>query len=85
MGEETDYSEILDKFKSLSKKTAELEKELKELKELKHELKAKLQELEKKHDQDSEKWRRLADFAVQLIWVAMAAWLLTKLGLQAPL
>lgn len=85
MTKELEMSEILDRLKSLSKRTLETEKELKELKELKHELKIKIQELEKQHDQNSEKWRRLIDFSVQLIWVAMAAWLLTKLGLQAPL
>jgi uncharacterized coiled-coil DUF342 family protein len=85
MDEETNYSEILDKFKSLSKRTTEVEREVKELKELKHKLKAELQELKKQRDQNSQNWRRLIDFSVQLIWVAMAAWLLTHLGLQAPL
>ena len=40
---------------------------------------------ETQHDDRKEKWSMAINFVVQLAWVSMAAWLLLKLGLQAPL
>lgn len=37
------------------------------------------------HDNRKENWRMVVNFVVQLAWVAMAAFMLSKLGLQAPL
>lgn len=34
------------------------------------------------HDQN---WKTIINFAVQVIWVVMAAYILLKLGLQAPI
>jgi chromosome segregation ATPase len=100
-------SKIIDKLKTITKKNADLEKEIKNINNLKYELEArlkvlesedlekikhdfykiesKLQTFESQHDDRKEKWNMLFNFAIQLIWVSMAAWLLTKLGLQAPL
>jgi hypothetical protein len=30
------------------------------------------------------RWKTIISFAVQIAWVLLAAWLLMKLGLQAP-
>lgn len=40
---------------------------------------------ESDHDERKEKIKMVLNFVVQLIWVSMAAWLLSKLGLQPPL
>jgi predicted transcriptional regulator len=50
-----------------------------------HKLNSDIQALQLKNDDNKEKFKRFFDFAIQLAWVSMAAWLLTKLGLQAPL
>ena len=62
--------------------------EAEDFENLKHDfykLESKLQNFENQHDDRKEKWNTLINFVVQLIWVSMAAWLLAKLGLQAPL
>lgn len=48
-------------------------------------LESKMSSFESDHDNRKENWRMVLNFVVQLLWVSMAAWLLTKLGLQAPL
>lgn len=50
-----------------------------------YKLESKMNSFESDHDDRKENWRMVANFIVQLLWVSMAAWLLTKLGLQAPL
>lgn len=50
-----------------------------------HKIDNRIEKLESRHDDSKEKVKRIADFIVQLAWVSLAAWLLTKLGLQAPL
>jgi hypothetical protein len=50
-----------------------------------YKLESKINLFESDHDDRKENWRMAANFIVQLLWVSMAAWLLTKLGLQAPL
>lgn len=46
---------------------------------------SKVASFESDHDERKEKIKMVLNFVVQLIWVSMAAWLLTKLGLQPPL
>jgi chromosome segregation ATPase len=48
-------------------------------------LDSKINAFETQHDDSKEKWRVAMNFVIQLAWVSMAAWLLLKLGLQAPL
>lgn len=50
-----------------------------------YKLESKMNSFASDHNDRKENWRMAANFVVQLLWVSMAAWLLTKLGLQAPL
>lgn len=50
-----------------------------------HKLNSDVESLRLKNDDNKEKFKKVFDFIIQLAWVSMAAWLLTKLGLQAPL
>lgn len=45
----------------------------------------RLRIFELNHDNRKERWNAAFNFVIQLLWVSMAAFLLTKLGLQAPL
>jgi plasmid maintenance system killer protein len=44
-----------------------------------------IRKFESQHDDRKQNWSIVINFAVQLAWISMAAWLLTKLGLQPPL
>jgi len=44
----------------------------------------KITKLENEHGASNERWRNITSFVIQLIWVILAAYLLTKLNLQAP-
>jgi chromosome segregation ATPase len=48
-------------------------------------LESRIKTFELAHDYRRENWKMVVNFVVQLLWVSMAAVLLTKLGLQAPL
>ena len=50
-----------------------------------YEIDSKVRSLESEHDKRKASWNLALNFAVQLAWVSMAAWLLAKLGLQAPI
>jgi predicted RNase H-like nuclease (RuvC/YqgF family) len=59
----------------------------KKLNEVEHDVDAmdkKIVLLETARDQSSDRWNRIATFVIQLIWVILAAYLLTKLNLQPP-
>lgn len=58
---------------------------IEDLKKDVYKIDSKVSSFESEHDDRKEKWQMGLNFLVQLIWVAMAAWLLTKLGLQPPL
>ena len=45
----------------------------------------RLRGFELSHDKRKENWNMVVNFVIQLVWVAMAAFMLSKLGLQAPL
>jgi predicted RNase H-like nuclease (RuvC/YqgF family) len=47
-------------------------------------LEKRLSKIEIDHGNHSERWKIVASFIVQLIWVILAAYLLTKLNLQSP-
>lgn len=49
------------------------------------EMERNIKKLELNHDDRKERWNMAVNFVVQLAWVSMAAFLLSKLGLQAPL
>jgi chaperonin cofactor prefoldin len=40
--------------------------------------------LEGDHGRHNERWNKIGSFVIQLIWVVLAAYILTKLHLQAP-
>lgn len=44
----------------------------------------RLSKIEIDHGNHSERWKTVANFIIQLIWVILAAYLLTKLNLQSP-
>lgn len=48
------------------------------------EIDKRLSVLESQSSIHTEKWNRIANFIVQLIWVVLAAYLLTRLNLQPP-
>jgi chromosome segregation ATPase len=50
-----------------------------------YEIDSKVRSFESDHDKRKQSWNMALNFFVQLLWVSMAAWLLTKLGLQGPL
>jgi len=60
---------------------SEIEKTSKEISEMDRRLRI----FELNHDNGKERWNMVINFVIQLVWVSMAAFLLTKLGLQAPL
>lgn len=47
-------------------------------------LEKRLSKIEIEHGNHSERWKTVAAFIIQLIWVILAAYLLTKLNLQSP-
>jgi tRNA G10 N-methylase Trm11 len=50
-----------------------------------YKLENSIEKFESQHDDRKQKWNSAINFMVQLAWVSMAAWLLTRLGLQPPL
>lgn len=62
--------------------------ESEDIEKIKHELyriESVLGKMQSMHDDRKQNWNTIINFVVQLVWVSMAAWLLTKLGLQGPL
>lgn len=62
-----------------------LESELDKISSEISEIDRRLRLFEMNHDTRKERWNMAINFFVQLVWVAMAALMLSKLGLQAPL
>lgn len=62
-----------------------LESEMDRISKNMSEMDRRLRIFELNHDNRKERWNMVINFVIQLIWVAMAAFLLTKLGLQPPL
>lgn len=96
---ETD-SKIMEKLKSLAREIRELSssrhdlearmrvlesKDFEEIRQNIYSMESRMKSFETQHNDRKEKWQIVLNFVVQLIWVAMAAWLLAKLGLQGPL
>lgn len=44
----------------------------------------RLARLENEHDRHNDRWGKIASFVIQMVWVILAAYLLTKFNLQAP-
>lgn len=56
-----------------------------EMRRIIHDLEGKMKVMEMAGDDRKKNLTTAVNFVMQLIWVCMAAYLLTKLGLQAPL
>lgn len=93
-------SKIADKVKLMSREVKELSgfrrdvearmrvlesKDFDEIRQSIYDIESRIKSFEMQHDDSKEKWKTALNFVVQLAWVSMAAWLLTKLGLQGPL
>lgn len=44
----------------------------------------RLLNVESSSGQNQDRWNKIMTFVIQLVWVILAAWLLTKLNLQSP-
>lgn len=66
----TPINEILQLFKTFNVELSILDK--------------RITQIEKKQGDSDAKWKGVATFFIQLTWVILAAYLLTKLNLQAP-
>lgn len=49
-----------------------------------NELDKRMSHLENEQGHHSERWKGIANFVIQLVWVILAAYLLTRLNLQPP-
>ena len=86
-------SDFEKEMENLNKSKYEIEARLRvleseDIEKIKHEMyrmESVLQKFESRHDDRRQNWNTAINFMVQLAWVSMAAWMLTKLGLQPPL
>jgi outer membrane murein-binding lipoprotein Lpp len=67
-----------------SKSTAHLESQVEQLSNTVRTLESKVQDLQGSTGRAGERWKQMIGFAVQLLWVVVAAYVLYKLHLQAP-
>jgi predicted nuclease with TOPRIM domain len=96
---ETD-SRIIEKTKGLAREVRDISgslhelearmrvlesKDFEEVRNSLYGMESRMKSLEAQHNDRKEKWQIVINFVVQLIWVSMAAWVLTRLGLQGPL
>lgn len=61
-----------------------LSEEMGELEETVHKLEMQIAALEIASGGSEDRWKTIVTFVIQIAWVLLAAYLLTKLGLQAP-
>ena len=83
--DERDVRQLLDHRADAEARLRMIESELKKVGGEVSDLCNRLKVFEMNHNSRKENWNSVANFLIQLAWVAMAALLLTKLGLQAPL
>lgn len=63
--------------KSIDTKLSECQKEITVIDK-------RLTSVESSSGQNQDRWNKIMNFVIQLVWVILAAWLLMKLNLQAP-
>lgn len=81
-----DFKEILGSWHDLEARIRVLEsKDFEDIRNNLYGIESRIKSLEAQHNDRKEKWQIVINFVVQLMWVSMAAWVLTKLGLQGPL
>jgi hypothetical protein len=81
------HFDILQKLAVLEQKQlgdAELPDLISECEDAIRAIDGRLAMLENAKGRSDDRWNRIGSFVIQLIWVILAAWLLTKLNLQAP-
>jgi chromosome segregation ATPase len=49
-----------------------------------NQIERKIDKLEGEQGNSNDRWNKIAGFVIQLVWVILAAYMLTKLNLQAP-
>lgn len=77
--------EIKSKIHSIeSDVTNQIFKKIEEIKENIHQIQMKIQKLEGSTEGQENRWKTIASFTLQFIWVILAAYVLYKLGIQAP-
>ena len=96
---EESVTKLQEKYRSLSKRLsdreadhADMEARMRVLESMESRLEDAISDIDKRlrtfelsHDKRKENWNMAVNFVIQLVWVAMAAFMLSKLGLQAPL
>lgn len=85
------HHEVMQKIAVLESKdggvgavSAKLEENHKEVKRDLIEIDKRLALVEGKTNTSQDRWNKIFTFAIQIIWVILAAYLLMKLGIQAP-
>jgi chromosome segregation ATPase len=79
------HSEVMQKIAVLESKNGDaLEEEIDKCREKFAELDKRLVIVEGVSGRSQDRWNKIGQFIIQLVWVLLAAWLLLKLNLQAP-
>ena len=87
------YADLQEKIEELTEFKTDLEARVRlletvdidRIKQDLYKIDSKVASFESDYDERKEKVKMVLNFVVQLVWVSMAAWLLSKLGLQPPL
>lgn len=72
------------KLDEIDKELDDLDKDIDKLQDRSHQVDLKLQELESNTNRQEGRWRTIGSYVMQIIWIVITAYLLYKLGLQAP-
>lgn len=59
-------------------------KEIDEIKEAINKIELKLENINSITENQETRWKGIMNFVIQILWIVLAAYLLTKLNLQAP-
>lgn len=81
------YNDLLNKIAIIESQVNSAKEILEHIKELNSNitnLNGRLNQVEKQQGAHDERWKGVATFFIQLAWVILAAYLLTKLNLQSP-
>lgn len=73
-------SDLNTKVKILETSTKDISEKANDM----HKLELRVQLLENSSSNQENRWKTIFGFAIQLVWVILAAFLLFKLGIQAP-
>jgi len=67
-----------------SRNGAAMQNDVEKMKESFHQMELKMAGVEKSTAASENRWKTIGGFVLQILWVLLAAYLLFKLGLQAP-